>query len=279
MVNIPVVAVALIAGFSLVPESRDPALGRFDLAGALLSVGSISLLVLAVIEAPVRGWTDVGTVLAFAGVIVLLAGSIFWESRRQSPLLDARFFRNARFSAASAISLAFFGFIFVIALYFQLIRGYSTLHAGLATLPFALVMGALSPVAILLIKRSSKKVARAINAASGSRPVAVLANFSGFDGSLESLRRLQLEYGAEIGRAMVNFAGPIVFCVVSRYHGGAFVVFSGALTTASRWCGRRVLRLGDRRRARRRGGLRRRSEEADRGPPPPARPGLADRAR
>ena len=110
-------------------------------------------------------------------------------------------------------------------------------------------MGGLSPVAILLIKRSSKKVARAINAASGSRPVVVLANFSGFDGSLESLRRLQLEYGAEIGRAMVNFAGPIVFCVVSRYHGGAFVVFSGALTTASRWCGRRVLRLGDRRRA------------------------------
>ena len=101
-------------------------------------------------------------------------------------------------------------------------------------MPFALVMGGLSPVAILLIKRSSKKVARAINAASGSRPVVVLANFSGFDGSLESLRRLQLEYGAEIGRAMINFAGPIVFCVVSRYHGGAFVVFSGALTTASR---------------------------------------------
>jgi acetyl-CoA carboxylase carboxyltransferase component len=40
---------------------------------------------------------------------------------------------------------------------------------------------------------------------------------------------MQLEYGAEIGRAVVNFAGPIVFCVVSRYHGGAFVVFSGTL--------------------------------------------------
>jgi acetyl-CoA carboxylase carboxyltransferase component len=72
-------------------------------------------------------------------------------------------------------------------------------------------------------------VARAINAASGNRPVVVLANLSGFDGSPESLRRLQLEYGAEIGRAMVNFDGPIVFCVVSRYHGGAFVVFSSVL--------------------------------------------------
>ena len=80
-----------------------------------------------------------------------------------------------------------------------------------------------------LFPLSSKKVARGINAASGSRPVVVLANLSGFDGSPESLRKWQLEYGAEIGRAVVNFDGPVVFCVISRYHGGAFVVFSGAL--------------------------------------------------
>ena len=80
-----------------------------------------------------------------------------------------------------------------------------------------------------LFPRSSKKTARAINACSGNRPLIVLANLSGFDGSPESLRNLQLEYGAEIGRAMVNFDGPIVFCVISRYHGGAFVVFSGVL--------------------------------------------------
>ncbi|MFG1921923.1 biotin carboxylase N-terminal domain-containing protein [Cryptosporangium sp. NPDC048952] len=80
-----------------------------------------------------------------------------------------------------------------------------------------------------LFPRSSKKTARAINAASGNRPLVVLANLSGFDGSPESMRRLQLEYGAEIGRAIVNFSGPIVFCVISRYHGGAFVVFSKAL--------------------------------------------------
>jgi acetyl/propionyl-CoA carboxylase alpha subunit/acetyl-CoA carboxylase carboxyltransferase component len=80
-----------------------------------------------------------------------------------------------------------------------------------------------------LFPQSSKKVARAINAASNNRPVVLLANLSGFDGSPESMRRLQLEYGAEIGRAVVNFNGPIVFCVISRYHGGAYVVFSRAL--------------------------------------------------
>ncbi|MBW0116633.1 carboxyl transferase domain-containing protein, partial [Pseudonocardia abyssalis] len=80
-----------------------------------------------------------------------------------------------------------------------------------------------------LFPKSSKKTARAINAASGNRPLVVLANLSGFDGSPESLREVQLENGAEIGRAVVNFDGPIVFCVVSRYHGGAFVVFSKTL--------------------------------------------------
>ncbi len=80
-----------------------------------------------------------------------------------------------------------------------------------------------------LFPQSSKKTARAINATSGNRPLVVLTNLSGFDGSPESLRRLQLEYGAEIGRAVVNFDGPIVFCVISRFHGGSFVVFSNVL--------------------------------------------------
>ena len=80
-----------------------------------------------------------------------------------------------------------------------------------------------------LFPLASKKIARAINAACGNRPVVILANLSGFDGSPESMRNGQLEFGAEIGRAVVNFKGPLVFCVISRYHGGAFVVFSNAL--------------------------------------------------
>ena len=81
-----------------------------------------------------------------------------------------------------------------------------------------------------LFPLSSKKVARALNAASGNRPVVILANLSGFDGSPESMRNLQLEYGAEIARAVVNFRGPLCFVVVSRYHGGAYVVFSRSLS-------------------------------------------------
>ena len=80
-----------------------------------------------------------------------------------------------------------------------------------------------------LFPASSKKVARALNSASGNRPAVILANLAGFDGSPESMRNLQLEYGAEIARAVVNFRGPILFVVTSRYHGGAYVVFSTRL--------------------------------------------------
>jgi acetyl/propionyl-CoA carboxylase alpha subunit/acetyl-CoA carboxylase carboxyltransferase component len=80
-----------------------------------------------------------------------------------------------------------------------------------------------------LFPYSSKKIARALNAASGVRPAVVLANLSGFDGSPESMRRGVLELGAEIARAVVRFRGPLLFTVVTRYHGGAYVVFSREL--------------------------------------------------
>ena len=85
-----------------------------------------------------------------------------------------------------------------------------------------------------LFPQSSKKIAHALNAASGNRPAVVLANLSGFDGSPESMRKLQLEYGAEIARAVVNFRGPLFFVVLSRYHGGAYVVFSRSLNAGLR---------------------------------------------
>ncbi len=80
-----------------------------------------------------------------------------------------------------------------------------------------------------LYPAASKKLARLINSSSKVRSVVILSNLSGFDGSPESMRKLQLEFGAEIGRSIVNFSGNIINCVVSRYHGGAYVVLSRVL--------------------------------------------------
>jgi DHA2 family multidrug resistance protein-like MFS transporter len=162
IVNLPVIALALGLGAVLLPESRDPSPGRFDAAGGLLSVAFVGLLIWTIIEAPSRGWSSGASLAGFAGAAVLLAFFGWREGHRADPMLDIRLFRNPRFSAASAsISMAFFGlfgFIFMITMYFQLVRGYSTLKAGAATLPFAVVMGSLSPVAILIMKKTGTKV-------------------------------------------------------------------------------------------------------------------------
>ena len=114
------------------------------------------------------------------------------------------------------------------------VGGYSVLLLGLESHPvprrgFVPADGPPAWTSGTLFPQASRKTARAVTAASGNRPLVVLANLSGFDGSPESMRHWQLEYGAEIGRAVTNFRGPIVFVVISRYHGGAFVVFSKAL--------------------------------------------------
>jgi EmrB/QacA subfamily drug resistance transporter len=161
LVNVPIVAVALVAGRLLLPESRDSRPGRFDPLGALLSITGIGLLTWTVIEAPRHGWGSAATVAGFAGSAAILALFVYSQLRRRDPLLDVRLFRNMRFTAASgAIALAFFGlfgFIFLITQYFQLVRGYDALRAGVATLPFALVTGAVSPLAIVVMKRIGTK--------------------------------------------------------------------------------------------------------------------------
>jgi DHA2 family multidrug resistance protein-like MFS transporter len=157
LINVPLVVIALAATALLLPESRDPKPGRFDPVGAFGSMVGIGLLVWTIIEAPANGWGSAVTIAGLAGAVAALVAFTWWEARRADPLFDVTLFGNARFSAASgAIAAAFFGlfgFIFLITQYFQIVRGYGVLEAGLATLPFAVVIGALSPVAIVAMKR------------------------------------------------------------------------------------------------------------------------------
>lgn len=162
LVNLPIIAVALVAGRQVVPTSRDHHAGRFDPVGVVLSIAMIGLLVWTLIEAPDNGWTSTATVAGFVLSTVLLAAFVGWERRRPDPMLDVSVFTNARFSAASlAVASAFFGlfgFIFLVTQYFQVVRGYNTLSAGIHTLPFAITAGIVAPVSARLALRFGTKV-------------------------------------------------------------------------------------------------------------------------
>jgi DHA2 family multidrug resistance protein-like MFS transporter len=161
-VSVPVAVLAVVAGHLLLPESRDPKAGRFDPLGALLSVAGIALLTYSIIEGPSHGWGSAATLGGIGGSLAVLAVFAWWQARRPDPMLDVRLFRNPRFSAASfSIALAFFGlfgFIFMITQYFQVVRGFNPLGAGVATLPFAFVVAGFSPVAMLAMKRIGTKL-------------------------------------------------------------------------------------------------------------------------
>ncbi len=156
-VNLPIVAVALGFGAWLLPTSRDPAAPRLDLVGFVLSIAGVAGLVYTTIEAPGRGWTALITLAGYVASLVVVVAFAAWERRVAEPMLDVRLFANVRFTAASSsIAVAFFGlfgFIFLITQYFQAVKGYSTLSAGVRTLPFALVIGALAPVAVRVAQR------------------------------------------------------------------------------------------------------------------------------
>ncbi len=139
LVNVPVAALALVAVALLIPESRDPAAGRVDLPGGVLSTAGLVVFVYGIIEAPDKGWGSGLVIAALAAGVVLLAAFAAWQLRARYPMIDLKLFRDARFLwgsiAATVASFALFGVLFVIPQYLQLVRGTDALGAGVRLLP------------------------------------------------------------------------------------------------------------------------------------------------
>ena len=162
LVNLPIVAVTLLAGQLLIPRLPRVRLHRFDVRGVVLSTAGVTSLVLAIIEGPQWGWTAAGTLACFGAAAVLLTAFTLAELHTEGPLLDVRVFLIRRFTGgALSISVAFFslfGFIFLITQYFQFVKGYSTLSAGVHTLPFAIVAAVCTPIAAVVALRIGSRV-------------------------------------------------------------------------------------------------------------------------
>jgi EmrB/QacA subfamily drug resistance transporter len=158
----PVAALAIGLVVLAVPASRNPDPTPLDFPGLVLSSAMMALLVYTIIEAPAYGWGSARTVAGFAVAAALLGAFVLAERRTAHPMLDVRLFRNMRFSAASgAVTVAFFtlfGFIFLITQYFQFVRGYSALSAGVRLLPVAMSVAVGSIAGTQLAVRAGTKL-------------------------------------------------------------------------------------------------------------------------
>jgi len=161
LVNLPVVALAILAGWPLLPNSRDPSATPLDPIGAALSITALVALVYGIIQAPEHGWTDPLILGAFAVAAVLAVAFIWWERHIQHPMLPMEFFRDPRFSAASgAIAMVFFalfGSVFLLTQHLQFVLGYTPLQAGVRILPIAALIVA-APLAARLAERIGTKL-------------------------------------------------------------------------------------------------------------------------
>ena len=162
LINVPVVAIALPAGYFLLPNAKSEKAEKLDPLGAILSIIGLLGVVFAIIEGPVKGWTSPLVLTSFGIGAVALAIFIWWENHTDEPMLDVSFFKNPRFSAANiAITMAFFamvGSMFIMTQFNQFVLGYSPLAAGIRSLPLAVILMVVAPTSSKLVERVGTKI-------------------------------------------------------------------------------------------------------------------------
>ncbi|MGW7461301.1 MFS transporter [Streptomyces sp. NPDC054797] len=154
-VNLPIGLAALALTLRHIPESRAARPRRPDPVGQLLVVALLGSLTYGIIEGPAAGWRSPLIMGCALVAVCSFVGLLVYESRREEPLIDLRFFRSAPFSGSTVIAISAFaglaGFLFLNTLYLQDVRGLSALHAGLYMLPMAALTFLFAPVAGRLV--------------------------------------------------------------------------------------------------------------------------------
>ncbi|WP_412540809.1 MFS transporter [Longispora sp. K20-0274] len=160
-VNVPIGIVLVLLTPRYIKESeRHP--GRFDIAGAVASTAGMSLLVYGFIRAADKGWSDTGTLLSFAGAVVLLAAFVLIERRSQQPITPLHLFRDrdrvGTYLMMLIMAAAMFGMFFFLTLFVQNVLGYSPLRAGFAFVPVTVAIGVTAQLASRIIPRTGPKI-------------------------------------------------------------------------------------------------------------------------
>ena len=147
-----VAGIALLIAACTLPESRQSIRHPMDFVGSVSVATAIGLIVIALIEAPARGWTDLAVLALFAGGTLATVVFVVVELRITHPLLQLRMLADRGFgSGALSVALQFlvmFGLAFLIVQYLQLILGYGAMKSALAIAPIGLplvVVSALTP--------------------------------------------------------------------------------------------------------------------------------------
>jgi EmrB/QacA subfamily drug resistance transporter len=220
--NVVLAAVALAGTLRFVPESADPHAPRLDVRGAVLAVTGMVALVYSIIEAPSHGWLSVRTLAGLGGGLVVLAGFVLAGMRRRNPLLDPRVFARRGLSAGSLSIFvqfaAFFGFIFLVLQYLQLVRGDSGLVSAVSMLPMAAAMMPSARLAPTLVARIGARATCTSGLVLMAAAFAVLAQLTGTS-SYWLIAAGLIPLGAGMGLAMTPATSGITSALPTAQQG------------------------------------------------------------
>jgi MFS transporter, DHA2 family, multidrug resistance protein len=163
LINVPIVAVGLILIWRVVPETKNPHPRRLDLLGLVISASGLILLVYGIINASsTRDWLAPSVLVPMFAGMILIAFFLWAEAHSDHASFDVSLFRNRGYAVSlTAVSLAFFamsGITFSLPFYLQILRGYTTLVAGLCFLPFAVGQLISAPQSAALVKRFGYRI-------------------------------------------------------------------------------------------------------------------------
>ncbi|MHB1834355.1 MAG: MFS transporter [Solirubrobacteraceae bacterium] len=241
LINVPIALLGLGLAVPLVPNSRNDQALAPDLAGALMSIMAMGLIVWAIIEAPVRGWSATLVIGAGAAGLAVLAAFALWEWRSSHPMLQLAFFRRRSFSAAvSSVGLVMFGLfgtLFVLTQFLQLQLGYTALQAGVRTLPAAAaiaVVAPLSTISVRLLGIKATVVAGMVLIAAGLFDISGATVATTYSGVLPGMILLGVGAGMTIPAATGSVMGsvPSAHTGVGSATNGTLLQLGGAFGVA-----------------------------------------------
>lgn len=226
LINVPVMAAVIVTGLWLLPESKNEQGAPVDLVSAVLSV-----LAIVPITYAVKSFAHDGlTVVAIAALVGGLAGGWLFISRQRTlatPLIDVELFRRPAFTwAIAATVLAIFalaGLLYFFSQYLQLVRGYSTLRAGLTEVPASLASIVVVAVVATVVRRLGNGRALGSGLLVAAVGLVVVALGESYGGIVVICVGL-LVIGAGIGLAFTVSTGAVLGAVPADRAGAASAI-------------------------------------------------------
>ena len=241
LINVPIALLGVVAAVPFVPNSRNEHAQRLDLVGSLLSVLGLGLLLWAVIEAPVHGWTSGEVLGTGAAGIATIAGFVGWEARSSHPMLKLRFFRQPGFSGAvmstATMMFALMGMLFVLTQFLQFHLGYTALQAGVRMLPAAGGIAVVAPFSAIVVGRLGTKLTVALGLAvvtGGLWWISGATVTTSYSGVLPGAIMIGIGAGLVMPAAVGSLMGtlPLEHTGVGSATNGTFLNVGGALGVA-----------------------------------------------